>query len=60
MDKSSKIALVMWTLIPVILIASIWYLMTDGSELKPAPESKIEFPQPVYTPPAFNGSGDKG
>ena len=50
----------MWTLIPVILIASIWYLMIDKPELKDAPVSDIENTEVPYVPPAFNGSGDKG
>jgi len=61
MDKSSKIALVMWTLVPIILIAGLWFLLThELSKLKPAPVSDIENTEVPYVPPAFNGTGDKG
>ena len=42
MKDSPILALAMWILIPVILIASIWFLSTDRQKLKPAPVSDIE------------------
>ena len=51
----------MWTLVPIILIAGLWFLLThELSKLKPAPVSDIENTEVPYVPPAFNGTGDKG